>query len=709
MTSPVYQPTPPRRRRRSALKRQRRMILILLIVVAMLASSFAVVWHFTSRSVYKDVDGTKYYIVNENGTFVMQDADGNELPRTSHSNSYSTAYQTPLGTIVAVDLTTGQYSEVAKVSTSGQEDLEFSAYTGQFDILMYPMLEREVIKSIEVHNEIQTKVQDQVQTKKNSFTFQQMQRCTNAQCHKNEDGEYEQYLDLYDSFPKNAEGKLVCPKCGSLTERAPFTIKDFHGITFDENMFATLVLCTGYTTTYMRLDRDAVKNFGPAEYGLPAPGEAPKNYFIITDIYGNSHKVILGDKIPSDTGYYAQYEGHPDVYILKELEQTQYSYTLSQVLLTELESYITPTAVDTMTSTDYFDVTNFKLSTVGEITEEILQDPDADIAALLTEVISFDYIPIELRADKSNATIPYQGTGKYKSYAINDFKAESCLMALQNLAPTRTVKLFTPEENEEEALAYFLKTYGISYYLSYTHNVERDAKKNYAPSKWVDQRIWISPLQEKTATYFVYSEAYQMIVEIDRAQLEFLRWDNFTWVRTTLFNDSIAFMHKLELIVPGKLPVTFTVDNSESLKDWDPSKSNSSLPPDTHMKVSVGVQSVDLTAFKRFYITLLSSTLGGSASCTQADRDNFIAGSQNEANGYLTPDGKAPALVIKATYNTKATGSGTEFTHTAVFYNYGGGRQTMVVLDGAGDFYIPRSQVNTIIEQLSALYPLTDK
>lgn len=697
MTSPVYQPTPPRRRKRSALKRQRRLILILLIVVAMLASSFAVVWHFTSRDVYRDVDGTKYYIVSTDAGFVMQDADGNELPRTSHSTSQAAAYQTPLGTIVAVDLATGQYSEVAFVSTSGNETLEFSAYTGKFDILMYPMIEREVIKSIEVVNE------------KDSFTFQQMQRCTNTQCHQNEKGEYEQYQDLYDAFPKNADGKPVCPKCGALAERSSFTIKDFHGIAFDENMFATLVLCTGYTNTYMRLDRDAVKTFGPQEYGL----DDPQAHFVITDIYGNSHTVFIGDKIPSDTGYYAQYEGHPDVYILKELEQTQYSFTLSQVLLCELESFITPTVVDTMSSTDYFDVSNFKLSTVGEITDEILNDPNADMSTLLGEVISFDYIPIELRNAKSNATIPYQGTGKYKSYAINDFKAETSLRALQSLAPKRTVKLFTPEENEHEALTHFAKEYGIAYYLTYTHNVARDAKKNYAPSKWVDQSIWISPLQEKTATYFVYSEAYQMIVEIDRAQLEFLRWDNFTWVRTTLFNDSISFMQKLELIVPGKQPVTFHVDNTESIKNWDPTKSDSALPPDTNMKVSVGVQSVDLTAFKRFYITLVSSTLGGTASCTQAQREQFVAAAQNAENGYTYTDEngqiKGPALVIKATYNTKATGSGTDFTHTAVFYNYGGGRQTLVVLDGAGDFYIPRSQVNTIIEQLNALYPLTDK
>ena len=33
----------------------------------------------------------------------------------------------------------------------------------------------------------------------------------------------------------------------------------------------------------------------------------------------------------------------------------------------------------------------------------------------------------------------------------------------------------------------------------------------------------------------------------------------------------------------------------------------------------------------------------------------------------------------------------------------------MVVLDGQADFYIPTSQVKTIIEQLAAMYPLTDK
>ena len=715
MTSPVYQPAPPRRRR-SSLKRQRRMVLILLIVVSLLAGSFAVVWSLTARMTYKDVDGTKYYIVEKDGLYIMQDADGKELPRTSHSNNYSTAYQTPLGTIVAVDLTTGTYSEVAFVSTSGNEALEFSAYSNSFDILMYPMLEREVIKSIEVHNETQIKGTDEngTQTKVNSFTFQQMQKCTNSQCYKDEKtGEYKQYQDIYDNFPKNSTGNLICPKCGSLTARTTFTIKEFPGVSFDENMFATLITCTGYTTTYMRLDRDAVNKFGPQEYGLPAPGEAPKNYFVITDIYGTSHKVILGDKIPSDTGYYAQYEGHPDVYILKELEQTQYSYTLSQTLLCEVESYITPTVIDTMSSTDYFDVTDFELSAVGAITDELLQDPDADVDSLLSTVISFNYIPVELRAAKSDATIPFQGTGKYSSYAINDFKAESCLLSLQALAPTRTVKLFTAEENKD-ALLYFAKNYQIAYHLTYTHNVERDADDNYKPSKWVDQSIWIGvDKNEKNPTsYFLYNEAYQMIVEVERSQMEFLRWDNFTWVRTTLFNDSIAFMNKLEIMIPGKEPIVFTIDNSESVKDWVPSDT-SMIPPDTYMTVKSGVKDIHVDTFKRFYMTLVSSTLSGTASCSQAQREQFIAAAKNETGGftYVDENGKTvePALVLRATYNTKATGSGNVFTHTAVFYNYGGGRQTLVVLDGAGDFYIPRSQITTIITHLSQFYTLVDK
>ena len=87
MTCPVYEPQKPRRKR-SALKRQRMAILISLIVVALLAGSFAVVYHFTSRTTFLDADNeTEYYIVEVDGIYVIQDAEGNTLSTTLEATS----------------------------------------------------------------------------------------------------------------------------------------------------------------------------------------------------------------------------------------------------------------------------------------------------------------------------------------------------------------------------------------------------------------------------------------------------------------------------------------------------------------------------------------------------------------------------------------------------------------------------------------------
>ena len=108
----------------------------------------------------------------------------------------------------------------------------------------------------------------------------------------------------------------------------------------------------------------------------------------------------------------------------------------------------------------------------------------------------------------------------------------------------------------------------MAFCMEYTHNIERDAKKNHKPTKWVDQLIWISPLSED-GTYFLYNEAYQMIVEVERTYLEFLQWDTFTWVESDVFDGGITFMEKLEIILPGKAPLVFELDNSESLIGWE--------------------------------------------------------------------------------------------------------------------------------------------
>ena len=181
MTSPVNVPTPPKKRR-SSLKRQRIAVAIVLAAVLLLSAVFAVVYYFTSRTVFYDWDDTKYYIRAVDGVYIMEDKEGNLLPMTEDKN-----YITVLGTILQVDPETGDFKVVAAVPTTGTETLQFSYYNGEFDVLLYPLLERAQIRSIEVCNE------------KDSF-----------------------------AFVKNDQGT--------------FEIEGYPGIPFDANMFSTVVI-----------------------------------------------------------------------------------------------------------------------------------------------------------------------------------------------------------------------------------------------------------------------------------------------------------------------------------------------------------------------------------------------------------------------------------------------------------------------------------
>ena len=687
MTSPVFEPKAPRRKRRSALKRQRLLILVLLIVVGLLGGTFGVVYYYTSRNLVTlngepltDADGTRYYAKQIDGVWTVVNEDGEPCRTTDDSNEYSTVYRTADGALIEIDHTTGAATVIAIVDTEGDEDREYNSATNSFDILMYPLLEREQIGSIRVVNE------------EGEFAFLQLRVCTDKDC-----------LHSF-TYNEAAENKLACPKCGAATTRTGFQLEGFPAHEYDENLFSTLVISTGYTSTYMKLDREKVQQYGYGEYGLPANAADAKNYFVITDTDGKSQKVILGNAVVSGTGYYAMREGHPDVYILKEMEETDYSYTLSKALLSPVEAYVTPTVMDTMGSTDYFDVSDFELNAVANLTEEMLKDPDLDIDSLITNIVKFSYLPIELRKVSFGSTTPYDGSVKYEGFSVSDYMIDDCLQNLMDLAPLRTVKLFSEEENKDQkGLFYFAREYGVAFCMEYTHNLERDAKKNYKPTKWVDQLIWISPLSED-GTYFLYNEAYQMIVEVERTYLEFLQWDTFTWVEGDVFDGGITFMEKLEIIIPGAEHLVFELDNSESLIGWE--EEGASSIPVNKLKVWANGKALSpeqLKQFKLFYQTLIYSSLSGSASCSEEQQQAFRDAAKNVAGGYATADGQQAQIVLNITYNTKVRGDGEQVFRSYAFYKYGGGRQCFMAFNGNGGFYMLQSRVSKIISDVGKI------
>lgn len=620
---------PPQKQKRSALRRQRLAALVGLGVVVLLTVVFIIVWTLTSRTVFEDFDGAKYYIRSKKGEYVLLDADKN-LVKVNEDGNYVTA----ANTILMVDAEEGTYQIVAVVPVEGTETLEFDYYSGQFDVLMYPKIERDSIRSIRIVNQ--------------SDSF---------------------------GFIRKSDGT--------------FSLDGYPGIPYDSVMFATLVNLTGYTVTLDRLDLSdpniayGFAQNGYAEYGLPEDPDDATRYFVITKTDGTSHKVLIGNEIPSGAGYYARYVGRDAVYIMKEFTESENNSTLAKTLLGKLEDYVTPLAVVPMSSSSYFDVTNFTLYRVPA---------DFVETGNLEQVIKFSYEPIENRKGTFYSSFPYVAQGMLEGYFIHSYHADDCLQNLQLLKPLRTVQINRPETPLDEGT--FALTYGVAYALDFTYNDARDGNQNVTSS--YKQNVWISPLSADD-TYFVFSTIYDMVVEVSRSDLEFLEWTTFEWISDDIFTANIAYCKKISFEtdnpssegLAGVTSAVFTIDNSASPSD---TTSNGNVNTSamrvyadyTASETDYSGVDVNMDLFKRFYQALLYSSLEGNAALTEEQMDAYRASGDAGAD-----------LIIRVVYDI----GGSEVEYVFRFYHYSD-RQSFMTLNGNGSFYMLRNRTVKILNDL---------
>jgi hypothetical protein len=112
---------------------------------------------------------------------------------------------------------------------------------------------------------------------------------------------------------------------------------------------------------------------------------------------------------------------------------------------------------------------------------------------------------------------------------------------------------------------------------------------------------------------------------------------------------------------------------------------------------------LELAQFKQFYMSLLTSTMSGSATCTPEQAQAFRDASLNKEGDYKTADGQSPELVLKLVFNNEADGSGEVITRTYTFYNYSA-RQCFVSLNGKGSFYILQNRVTKLVKDAGLVF-----
>ena len=670
-------------RAQSALRRKRRNLVIATAVVVLLAIALGVVLYLTSRTAFIDpTDGSKYYIVkvkkekeeilSETDTkhkYVMEDEEGELLPKTEEGN-----YVTRAGTIVYVDAKTGAYSTVAAVLVEDGETVKFNYSSYAYDVLLYPRLERKDIETITVHNE------------KDSFTVKRV------------DMDKENYSFYLDSRP------------------------DF---TIDRSiMLTTLIQCAGNTRTLLRLDTERVKEIvakNPdgyrGEYGLPNEGEEATCYFTITATDaagGKTHKVIIGNEIPSGQGYYARYEGRDAIYVLTNLTATEFNGSFADALFGTEEDYVDPVGASwEMTTSNYFDVTDFYIHKKGEA----------------KPLVAFSYTgSITARQNTYYESIPYVALGDLKEYGVNSYRIDDCLYRLYSWAPTRVVKLLSGEAGDyNEALREFnldadsyLYEINFDLHKSRTYDsktgVENDPKDN-----WERHRILIS---EKDGHYYMFNmgynynpesgefdkmaDGYLMVVEIEEKQLDFLFWTLGDWTATELFMGNIAYLTELSVKIKGgegnykdDFRKTFYLDNSKTLEKLAETTPSNPMISSSELVVRDDKGSMDTEQFRLFYGMLLNTNLIDRSALTEAEKE------QHRASGT-----EGAALVIKVKYvllkydaetNTYYE-TGEIIERELCFYRSYGTRQVYVTVNGVGEFCILRSRLEKMISDVDKLY-----
>ena len=377
------------------------------------------------------------------------------------------------------------------VETEPLETVEGEAVGTNNRYLIFPQVERSGIQSVEVHNEF------------GSYTF---------------------YRDASDAFQ----------------------LKGYEGMQYDQELFASFVVSSGYPLAMMKITDNATPE-QMAEYGL----DDPQAYWILTTTTGEVYQVNVGDILVTAGGYYVALDGRETVYIL--------STTLADTILQPVEKMITPLLTAGMSQNDYFTAENFMIWHGEELyirltnaEEDEKTNPDA------------------LAEPKMTYPAPYSPNTNLYYEILYNFMA---------LTGEETVKIGPSDAD--------LETYGLAnpaYTISYTFG-------DYT------FYIFVSNVQED-GTYYAVSNLfnYQLVAKVSAEKLGFLDYSLFKWIT------SVQSMH----IASGD----GTIDASFALTHGTNSEGNATLEVDAVAgDQKVHISNDDVYNFRQYYKSLLGVEL----------------------------------------------------------------------------------------------------
>jgi len=352
---------------------------------------------------------------------------------------------------------------------------------------------------------------------------------------------------------------------------------------YDETLFASLCVSCGYPLSTMKLDfsdpatpRDENGNVRYADYGLENVYDengnltyAPAVYTIVKGEYDADgycspatqtvvvngktetrqveYTVKIGYSILSGSGYYVQLEGRDTVYIVApQIEDT---------VLKSVEALIMPMAVYPMEVNTYMMISEFILKTQNASDSSSSNDSENVIA-------SFSYVDVSKRDGSLLTLEPYTNLLEFMDgYALDTDRVNKVMELLYKMEFVGCRKL---SPSPEDLLEYGFG--GDIFRLSFKYD-PAIADGGSDEENHIENDLIISQRTHE-GTYYIYSELYDMIVEVDEYYLAFLNWENRDWYKSSFFQNDISYMKEMSFKIDD-VSYDFLLDNSLSYAYYD--------------------------------------------------------------------------------------------------------------------------------------------
>ena len=434
-----------------------------------------------------------------------------------------------------------------------------------------------------------------------------------------------------------------------------FQLEGFAGLSFDQEIFSSLVVSAGTPTAMMRVAQD-LDEAGLKEYGL----DHPQASWTLTATDGKTYTIYVGDELLTEGGYYVMYEARPGaVYIV--------STTIADTILQPAYKLLSPLLTAGLSTNTYMFVKEFTVwhgndlfVNVRKAEPEEQKNPDAIVEAILL---------FPRPEDRSNGEV----------YDINDDEYFNILYNLMALEGEEVVAFMpTDEELEEHGLIMTeddLPAYTVRYSFDLTDE-ETGTTQSY-------EFTIFSSARQADGYYYAVSNlyGYSTLVKVGSDKFGWLEDDTFRWIFPTPFFENITNVSRITL-KGDDVDVDYRLTHGMTEEDTP------TLEVD-EIKSGVHIPNAEVNNFRQYYKTMLNITNQEYAALTDEDRAALIA------------DENRVRLVM--TY-TNIAGEVTEFKFYQYYSESTGhisGGKIFVVVNGVGEFYTTNDLVAKVVNDTS--------